>query len=105
MNLTTELVKYQINASIQIVPIGNPESAYRMIDEAINVIRASGLRFMVTPMETVIEGPYDEVMEVIKNAQQIVLDTGAEEVVAHIKVHMIKSRNVTFEEKTGKWQN
>ncbi|MCA6075427.1 thiamine-binding protein [Fulvivirga sedimenti] len=100
-------MKHQINASLQVIPIGHPadKTAYGLIDDAIGVIKKSGLRFRVTPMETVIEGPYDEVMNVIRAAQEILLDNGAQELVAHIKVHIHASRDISFEEKTANWES
>lgn len=92
-----------INAGLQLVPISKDSEAYIIIDKAIDVIQKSGLKHQVTPLETVIEGPYDEVMHVIKQAQEIALDSGSEELVVSIRLHIKKEEPVSFEEKTQKY--
>ena len=64
-------------------------------------IRASGLKYMVTPMETVLEGSYDEIINVFGKAQQVVLDAGASEIIVTIRLHIRKDSDVSFEEKTA----
>ena len=41
-----------------------------MVDEAIDVIQKSGVRYQVGPFATVLEGNYDEVMKVINAVNQ-----------------------------------
>lgn len=90
-----------INASIQIVPKCSPTDFYNAIDAAIDVIKQSGLKHIVTPMETVIEGKYDQVMEVIKNAQNASLQHGAEDLAVNIRLHVRSNSDISFEEKTA----
>lgn len=88
----------QVHVAIQIVPI-TTLPAYEVIDEAIRIIEASGVEYTVGAMETVMQGPYDKLMEVAKKAQQACLDAGADEVVVTMKVHARKLHDVTWEEK------
>jgi uncharacterized protein (TIGR00106 family) len=92
-------MKHQIHFAIQIVPITTTHHPYAIIDKAIDVIKKSGLRYEVCPMETVIEGDYDTIMKVIKEAQEICLAEGADEIVVTMKVHARKNNDVTWEEK------
>lgn len=96
---------HRINASIQIVPktSGN-EDTYALVDKAIEAIRASGIRHFVTPLETIVEGTYDEVMNVFRRATEAVAPA-ADEVLIFTKIHMSAHRDISFEEKTAKWQN
>jgi uncharacterized protein YqgV (UPF0045/DUF77 family) len=91
-------MQHEVHISIQIVPISK-HPLYPIIDKAIEVIEASGVKFMVGPMETVMQGPYDKLMSVAKQAQQACLDAGADEVVVTMKVHARKEGDVTWEEK------
>jgi uncharacterized protein YqgV (UPF0045/DUF77 family) len=50
-------------------------------------------------METVMQGPYDKLMQVAKEAQAICLEHGADEVVVTMKIHARKDGDVTWEEK------
>lgn len=92
-------MKHQIHFAIQIVPISKTHHPYVLIDKAIDVIKESGLRYEVCPMETVIEGDYEVIMQVIKKAQEACLEAGADEIVVTIKVHARKDSGVTWEEK------
>jgi len=92
-------MKHQIHFAIQIVPITTTHHPYAIIDKAIEVIKKSGLRYEVCPMETVIEGDYDAIMKVIKEAQEVCLAGGADEIVVTMKIHARKDSGVTWEEK------
>ncbi|HEY8513661.1 MAG TPA: thiamine-binding protein [Cyclobacteriaceae bacterium] len=96
-------MKHNIHLALQIVPLTTSDRAYPVIDKAIDVIAASGLRYQVGAMETVIEGPYDDAMRTIKAAQQACFDAGAEELVVNIKLHVRKNGDVTFGEKLDKY--
>lgn len=98
------MMENTINAAIQIVPKSKERHIYDIIDEAIAVIQNSGLKYMVTPMETVIEGRYIEVFEVMQKAQEVALSAGADELLVNIKLHIRKEEDVTFEEKIEKYK-
>jgi len=68
------------------------------------VIAASGLKYRVTPFETVMEGTYDEVMEVVKKAQQACYDAGAESMMTYIKIQSSKDADVRIEDKMEKYE-
>ncbi len=75
--------------SFQVLPGGIAEKAalYAAVDVAIDVVARSGLPYRVGPMETTIEGDYDEVMALIKQAQEaVVARGGATSVMTSIKV-------------------
>jgi uncharacterized protein (TIGR00106 family) len=93
-----------INLGLQIVPLGNREAGYSMVDKAIEVIRLSGVKYEVTAFETVMEGPQDKLMEVARKAQDAVLEAGAQEVLVYYRIHARKDAQVTIEEKTGKYR-
>jgi uncharacterized protein (TIGR00106 family) len=97
------MIKHKINAGLQVVPHAENLPIYPIIDEAIKVIQESGLRYIVTPLETVIEGHYDEVLEVVKRAQEAALAAGAQELVVSLKFHIKKDTDVSFEQKIAKF--
>jgi uncharacterized protein YqgV (UPF0045/DUF77 family) len=77
-----------IAISFEVLPGGlaRKHEMYRAVDAAIAVVVQSGLPYKVSPMETTIEGEYDVVMTLIKQAQEAVLGAGAERVFTLIKV-------------------
>ena len=93
-----------VNLALQVLPMGKPkEEAYALVDEAIKVIQASGLKYVVCPFETVIEGEYAEVMRVVEAAQQACFDAGDDDLLVYIKLQRSNNRAVSIEDKTGKY--
>jgi uncharacterized protein YqgV (UPF0045/DUF77 family) len=97
-------MKNIINLGIQIVPISKLLDSYWLVDQAIEVIQKSGVKHVVTPFETVMEGTQDELMEVAKDAQQAVLDAGADEILVYYRIQIRKDLDVSIEDKTGKYR-
>lgn len=77
-----------ITVSFEVLPGGLPDKAatYAAVDAAIAVVAASGLPYRVGPMETTVEGEYDAVMAIIRQAQEAALQAGATRVFTLIKV-------------------
>ena len=98
LNIKHWTMNHDVHIALQIVPITR-QPAYPIIDKAIEVIKQSGVKFQVGPMETVMQGDYDTIMAVAKRAQQACMDAGADEVVVTMKVHARKTGDVSWEEK------
>jgi len=92
-----------INLGIQIVPKSKNLDSYTLVDKAIAVIQKSGIKHVVTPFETVMEGPQDQLMAIAKKAQDAVLDAGADEVLVYYRIQIRKDADVSIEDKTGKY--
>ena len=95
-------MKNKIHLAIQIVPISK-DHPYPIIDKAIEVIKNSGVDYRVGAMETVMQGNYDQLMKVAKEAQEVCLQAGADEIVVTMKVHAIKDGDVNWEDKLHKY--
>ncbi len=88
-----------IQLAIQVVPLERNGDVYEKIDAAIEVIQKSGVEYMITPMETVMQGPYDKLQEVAKDAQEALIKSGCREFLVNIKMHIRTDGDVTMEEK------
>ena len=75
-------------AEIQVIPrpAGTANDRYKHVDAAIAVIQASGLRYEVHGMGTVIEGPADKVWPLLQAVHQATLESGSERTLSIIKV-------------------
>lgn len=62
--------------AVSIAPVGIGEELAPEVSEVIKVIRDSGLSHRTTSMFTEIEGPYDEVMKVVKEATFVLVEKG-----------------------------
>lgn len=94
----------KINLAVQIIPKAEGKDIYAIVDKAIEVIKNSGLPYLVCPFETVIEGTYEEVMKVVKDAQDVCFNYGASETITNIKIQRALNRNVSIDDKIGKYR-
>jgi uncharacterized protein YqgV (UPF0045/DUF77 family) len=95
-----------VNLALQILPSGkSKEEAYHLVDKAIEVIQKSGLKYIVCPFETVIEGEYETVMKVVEAAQQACYDAGATDLLVYIKLQRSVAHTVRIEDKIGKYRS
>ena len=59
--------------AFSITPLGIGEEVGRAVSEAVRIVRASGLPNETDAMFTIVEGEWDEVMNVVKQAVDAVL--------------------------------
>jgi len=67
------------------------------------MIKSSGVKYQVGPMETTMEGELEYLLEIVKQAQQLCSDNGADRILSVVKIDY-SSRGVTIDEKVGKYQ-
>jgi uncharacterized protein YqgV (UPF0045/DUF77 family) len=94
---------HTINLALQILPQVAADKVYAVVDEAIAVIHNSGVKYRVCPFETVMEGTYDQLMEVVKQAQEVCFKAGAGQILVFIKIQNNSGGDVSIEDKTGKY--
>ncbi len=94
-----------VNVALQIIPSGmEKEKAYQIVDSAIKAIAESGLKYMVCPFETVIEGEYNEVMKTVEAAQQAAFNAGAEDLLVYVKLQRSRHKEIFIEDKMKKYK-
>jgi uncharacterized protein (TIGR00106 family) len=57
-----------------ISPIGVGESLSKYVAKVIDLVDKSGLPYLLTPMGTIVEGEWDEVMGLIKRCHHLMLE-------------------------------
>ncbi len=92
-----------VNVALQVLPTSTRRHPYELVDAAIAVVAASGLKYRVTPFETVLEGSYDRVMQVIKQAQEACYAAGADSLMTYIKIQSDAQTDVFIEDKMEKY--
>jgi len=92
-----------VNIALQILPTSKSIHPYQLVDKAIEIIANSGLKYRVTPFETVMEGNYDEIMIVVKKAQQACYEAGAESLMTYLKIQS-SLEDVTIDDKMEKYE-
>lgn len=95
---------HQINLGIQVVPVLSADQGYPIIDACIELIKASGITYKVTPFETVLEGPYSQLMDLV---DKIYTKANAlsPETVINIRIHSMRDADVIAAEKTEKFDH
>ncbi len=92
-----------INASIQILPVVQDRHPYLWVDEAIAIIQQAGIKHEVGPFTTVLEGTYEEVMDVINSINEHLRQQGCSEWIMGLKIQIRANADITGEEKTAKF--
>lgn len=92
-----------VNVSLQVLPMVKEEDIYDVVDKVIEYIDSCGVKYEVGPMETTMEGEFDKLMDIVKEAQNICVKEGASRVVSVVKIDY-KSEGVTMNEKVGKYR-
>ncbi|CQR47960.1 hypothetical protein BN1058_02295 [Paraliobacillus sp. PM-2] len=73
--------------SIQIIPkLKNGGDTIPLVDAAIGVIEASGVKYNVHPLETTMEGELTELFSVIEQMNQKMIELGSLSVISQVKV-------------------
>lgn len=92
-----------INVSLQIIPGVEKERVYEVVDKVIAYIDSCNVNYVVGPMETTMEGELGQLLEIVKNAQEICIQAGANRVLSVVKIDY-KPEGVTIDEKIGKYR-
>ena len=73
--------------AFQVIPRLREGNNYEIVDIAIGVVKAAGVPYQVSAMETTMKGDLDHLLSIVKAAQQACLDAGAVEVITNVKIH------------------
>ncbi|MCX7986678.1 MAG: thiamine-binding protein [Bacteroidales bacterium] len=93
----------QVNAAIQVLPRSIAKHPYEIVDAAIEEIKKSGLRYVVTPFETVVEGEYHQIMKLIEEIHIACYEAGAIDMICNIKIQSSSAGPVTIDDKMNKY--
>ena len=96
-----------MNASvgIQVVPkAADDKEVIRIVDEVLAYIQSTGLHYFVGPLETSIEGDFDELMKIVKECQLVAAKAGAKAISTYVKINYRPEGDVlTIDEKVSKY--
>lgn len=95
-------------AEFTIFPIGEGVSLSKYVSRSLKIIDESGLSYRINPMGTVVEGSWDEVMELIKKCHMAIRED-TERVSCAIKIddrkgvtNALERKIKSVEEKVGR---
>lgn len=96
---------HQINAQIQLLPIGTTEHPYYWVDKAIEKIQKSGLKYLVGPFGTSIEGSMADIQHLLFQLNEMLLADGCPEWLFNVQYHIKAHEPVKAGDKTRKFEN
>jgi uncharacterized protein (TIGR00106 family) len=95
---------YIINASLQVLPLTNDKHPYKWVDEAIEIIKQSGVKYEVGPLATVLEGRYNEVMSVVNTVNEYLYEQNCNEWILNVQLQIRSNTSITANEKVEKYK-
>jgi uncharacterized protein (TIGR00106 family) len=95
---------YIVNASLQIVPVVQDKHPYEWVDEAIAVIKASGIKYEVGPFATILEGTYAEVMKVVNDVNEYLQTQDCNEWITNLQLQVRSKEDITAGDKVEKFR-
>jgi len=93
-----------INASIQVVPLTEIPVAFPIVDRAIELIQKSGLKYTVGAFETLIEGEYEQVQQLLRQVEDFCYSQKELQFLVYSKLHLSGGVDIFAEDKTGKFK-
>jgi len=91
-----------VNVELQVIP-GGVDNAYAVVDSVIELIAKSGLKYVVGPMGTTMEGELPVLLKIVEQAQELCVKNGASRVLSVVKIDY-KPEGATIDEKIAKYR-
>lgn len=98
------MTKPNANVSIQVLPRVKGADSIPIVDKVIELIMASGVKYVVGPMETTMEGDLDTLMDIVTKAQKLCIAEGANNVYSMVKIAYCDKGVLTIDEKITKYK-
>lgn len=73
--------------ALQVLPLSQGIDRIAVIEKVIAYLQAQEVTMVVTPFETVLEGEFDELMRILKEALEVA-GQGADNVFANVKINI-----------------
>jgi uncharacterized protein YqgV (UPF0045/DUF77 family) len=73
-----------VTVGIEVIPLS--ENPYPIVDRAIAAIAATGIKYQVCPLETVVEGTWDECLAAARAAHEACMAAGVRRALTILKI-------------------
>lgn len=91
------------SVSFQVMPrVANQKKMLTIVDQVIALIKKSKVSYEVGPMETTMEGDLDKLLDIVKKAQYLCIQAGADSVFTNVKINYNPQGVLTIKEKITK---
>ncbi|MEC9484098.1 MAG: MTH1187 family thiamine-binding protein [Halomonas sp.] len=89
-------------ADLNVIPLGVGVSVSSYVAACERIIREAGLSHYLHAYGTNVEGPWDEVMAVVKRCHEVLHEMGAPRVNTSLKLGTRTDRDQTMQDRVGK---
>jgi uncharacterized protein (TIGR00106 family) len=88
-------------AEIKILPFGTETvGVSHILADCVNVLeKATDISYQVTPMATIVQGPLDRILELVKEMHELPFSQGIQRVVTTITIDDRRDKQITMEGK------
>ena len=91
-----------IVAELSMIPMGTGTSASKYVRAVHQVLKESGLKFVPSPMCTVVEaGSMAEVFKVVERADEVLVGMGVGRIITTVKIDHRLDKEISIETKMG----
>jgi len=73
--------------AFQVIPRLKEGNNFEVVDKAIEIVKNANVPYQVGAMETTMKGELNQLLEIVKSAQEACYNAGALEVITNIKIH------------------
>ena len=85
---------------VTIVPVGTGTTTVSGYEaQCLKIVEKSGLRHLLTPMGTALEGNLDEILQVVREMQETIFAAGVQRVSTFIKIDDRRDGRVSIAER------
>ena len=94
-------MKEQVIAEISIAPLGTPTTSLsHYVASCLDVIKeAQDVSYQLTAMGTIIQGPLERILDLVKKMHEVPFTMGAKRVITTIKIDDRRDKRATIESK------
>ena len=93
------------SVAIQVLPkVLEQEETRRIVDAVIAYIASTGVRYVVGPFETTLEGEFNQLMDIVKGCCRVCVEAGSPGVMSYVKISYQPGGVWTIDDKTGKYR-
>lgn len=86
-------------AQITVVPVGTGAGISKYVAGAVKIIAASGLKYELSAMTTIVEGDVDSILALMKKVHESCFDEGAVRVLTTLSVDERRDKDLTIDGK------
>ncbi|MDP2719018.1 MAG: MTH1187 family thiamine-binding protein [Dehalococcoidia bacterium] len=95
------MAEHQVVAEVSVVPLGTGNTSLsEYVSGCLQILKKSpSIKYELTAMGTIIEGPLDLVLDAVKEMHQVPFDKGAQRVVTTLKIDDRRDKAISISSK------